>query len=124
MTTPRRSLLAATALATLLPLAARAQTPSPLAELIVEKKVFEFRDYRTRGGAALANGRVGPQTAGTLNAAGDNAVLISHFSPATAMPSAAMPPARRRATGTASSAPASRSTPIAFSSCRPTRWPT
>ncbi|MBO1080782.1 E22 family MetX-like putative esterase [Roseomonas haemaphysalidis] len=79
MTTPRRSLLAATALATLLPLAARAQTPSPLAELIVEKKVFEFRDYRTRGGAALANGRVGYQTAGTLNAAGDNAVLITHF---------------------------------------------
>lgn len=83
--TTRRHLLAATALATLLPALGRAQTapapaaPSGGAELVVEKKVFEFQNYRTRGGATLPAGRIGFQTAGTLNAAGDNAVLITHF---------------------------------------------
>jgi homoserine O-acetyltransferase len=83
--TTRRSLLAATALAPFLAGLAQAQpasVPAPeprAAELIVEKKVFEFQNYRTRGGATLASGRVGYQTAGTLNAAGDNAVLIEHF---------------------------------------------
>jgi homoserine O-acetyltransferase len=47
--------------------------------LLVEKKVFDFANYRTRGGATLASGRVGYQTAGALNAAGDNAVLVTHF---------------------------------------------
>jgi homoserine O-acetyltransferase len=56
-----------------------APAPEPRASLLVEKKVFEFQNYRTRGGATLATGRVGYQTAGTLNAAGDNAVLITHF---------------------------------------------
>jgi homoserine O-acetyltransferase len=95
--TTRRSLLAASALACFLPYAASGQTrvppppsrpatppaapaPEPTGEsLLVEKKVFEFQNYRTRGGATLATGRVGYQTAGTLNAAGDNAVLITHF---------------------------------------------
>ncbi|MBO1074834.1 E22 family MetX-like putative esterase [Roseomonas marmotae] len=85
--TTRRSFLAATALTSLLAPWARAQSPRPGAspatpatpELIVEKKIFEFQNYRTRGGAALPTGRVGYQTAGTLNAAGDNAVLITHF---------------------------------------------
>ncbi|MFC7552579.1 hypothetical protein ACFQU7_10430 [Pseudoroseomonas wenyumeiae] len=80
----RRILLAATALSSLLPRHAPAQTataPTAAAapELLVEKKVFEFVNYRTRGGANLATGRIGYQTAGTLNAAGDNAVLIEHF---------------------------------------------
>jgi homoserine O-acetyltransferase len=83
--TTRRILLAATALGGLLPRRAPAQpagaasSPAPAAELLVEKQVFEFSNYRTRGGATLASGRVGYQTAGTLNAAGDNAVLIEHF---------------------------------------------
>ncbi|MBC9176283.1 E22 family MetX-like putative esterase [Pseudoroseomonas ludipueritiae] len=90
--TTRRGLLAATALSSLLPRQGRAQgqaqgqaqnaAPTPAApapELLVEKKVFEFANYRTRGGANLAAGRIGYQTAGTLNAAGDNAVLIEHF---------------------------------------------
>lgn len=94
--TTRRSLLAATALACFLPHVATAQSrvppppsprpatppaaPAPAGDSpLVEKKVFEFQNYRTRGGANLATGRVGYQTAGTLNAAGDNAVLITHF---------------------------------------------
>lgn len=83
--TTRRTLLAATALAGLLPRRAPAQqagTPpasNTAAELLVEKQVFEFTNYRTRGGATLASGRIGYQTAGTLNPAGDNAVLIEHF---------------------------------------------
>jgi homoserine O-acetyltransferase len=81
--TTRRSLLAATALAaSLAPRRAPAQTAAPgnaAPELLVEKKVFDFANYRTRGGATLASGRVGYQTAGALNAAGDNAVLVTHF---------------------------------------------
>jgi len=52
---------------------------APTAPLIVEKKVFEAGEYRTRGGGTVPNARIGYQTAGTLNAAGDNAVLITHF---------------------------------------------
>ncbi|EHM02289.1 putative homoserine O-acetyltransferase [Acetobacteraceae bacterium AT-5844] len=90
--TTRRSLLAASALAALLPHAVRAQPrpaqsqprpapaqPAPAPELLVEKQIFEYRGYRTRGGATLPNLRIGYQTAGKLNAAGDNAVLITHF---------------------------------------------
>jgi homoserine O-acetyltransferase len=79
--TTRRALLAMTTSALLLPRFVAAQpadTPAP-ADLLVVKKVFEFQNYRTRGGATLAAGRIGYQTAGTLNAAGDNAVLIEHF---------------------------------------------
>lgn len=90
--TTRRSLLAASALAALLPHIVRAQPrpaqsqprpapaqPAPAPELLVEKQIFEYRGYRTRGGATLPNLRIGYQTAGKLNAAGDNAVLITHF---------------------------------------------
>ena len=45
----------------------------------VEKRVFEAGAYQTRGGGTIANARVGYQTMGRLNAAGDNAVLIVHF---------------------------------------------
>ncbi|WP_245214288.1 E22 family MetX-like putative esterase [Pararoseomonas indoligenes] len=57
-----------------------ARPAAPAAEpLIVRKQVFEAGEYRTRGGGTVPNARIGYQTAGTLNAAGDNAVLITHF---------------------------------------------
>ncbi|MBI0536828.1 homoserine O-acetyltransferase [Roseomonas sp. KE2513] len=81
----RRALLAAPLLAA--PLAApalfaprHAQAQQAAAQpLIVRKQVFEAGEYRTRGGGVVPNARIGYQTAGTLNAAGDNAVLITHF---------------------------------------------
>jgi homoserine O-acetyltransferase len=63
----------ATALACALSLPAAAQ------DLIVEKKVFTIERYTARNGGVVPNMRIGYQTAGTLNAAGDNAVLIAHF---------------------------------------------
>lgn len=85
----RRALLASSVLAAslatpalLAPRAAQAQgaAPSPAAEpLIVRKQVFEAGEYRTRGGGTVPNARIGYQTAGQLNPAGDNAVLITHF---------------------------------------------
>lgn len=71
----RRSFLA---LAAVLPLAlpAAAQTQG---ELIVAKQGFEIARFTTRAGETVPNLRIGYQTAGTLNAAGDNAVLIAHF---------------------------------------------
>ncbi|TCZ61351.1 E22 family MetX-like putative esterase [Roseicella aquatilis] len=68
--TTRRGLLTAAALL--------AASPA-MAQEVVEKKVFEAGDFRTRGGASIPNTRIGYQTMGTLNAAGDNAVLICHF---------------------------------------------
>lgn len=50
-----------------------------MAQEQVEKRVFEAGAYQTRGGGAIANARIGYQTIGKLNAAGDNAVLIAHF---------------------------------------------
>lgn len=71
----RRSFLAlAAALPLALPAIAQAQ-----GELIVTKQSFEIPRYTTRGGETIPNLRIGYQTAGTLNAAGDNAVLIAHF---------------------------------------------
>ncbi len=60
------------------PAATPAATPAPATE-IVEKKVFETTGYVTRGGATIPTIRIGYQTAGTLNAAGDNAVIVTHF---------------------------------------------
>ncbi|KAA2214710.1 E22 family MetX-like putative esterase [Teichococcus oryzae] len=51
---------------------------SPAAPLVVRQD-FSFTDYSTRGGARVPVVRIGYQTAGRLNAAGDNAVLITHF---------------------------------------------
>jgi homoserine O-acetyltransferase len=45
----------------------------------VQKKVFALPAYTTVGGKPLTNVRVGYETYGTLNAAGDNAVFIPHF---------------------------------------------
>ena len=50
-----------------------------MAQEQVEKRVFEGGAYQTRGGGTIANARIGYQTMGRLNAAGDNAVLIAHF---------------------------------------------
>ncbi|MFH5924856.1 E22 family MetX-like putative esterase [Roseomonas xinghualingensis] len=59
---------------------AQATAPSPAAPpLIVGKQIFEAGSYRTRGGGIVPNVRIGYQTAGRLSAAGDNAVLITHF---------------------------------------------
>ena len=45
----------------------------------VEKKVFTLPTYTSVGGKAIRNVRVGYETYGTLNAAGDNAIFIPHF---------------------------------------------
>jgi homoserine O-acetyltransferase/O-succinyltransferase len=45
----------------------------------VEKKVFTLATYTTVGGRTIKNVRVGYETYGTLNAAGDNAIFIPHF---------------------------------------------
>ena len=79
----RRDLLAsgmATIPLSLLPGAVLAQGTAPVpADTIVEKKVFELPSYTTRGGATIANVRVGYQTMGRLNAEGTNAILVCHF---------------------------------------------
>jgi homoserine O-acetyltransferase len=53
--------------------------PTPPPPATVQKRVFEAGRYQTRGGATIPDVRIGYQTMGTLNAAGDNAVLIAHF---------------------------------------------
>jgi homoserine O-acetyltransferase len=45
----------------------------------VEKKVFTLPSYTTVGGKTVKNVRVGYETYGTLNAAGDNAIFVPHF---------------------------------------------
>jgi len=45
----------------------------------VEKKVFNLASYATTGGKTIKEVKVGYETYGTLNAAGDNAVFIAHF---------------------------------------------
>lgn len=45
----------------------------------VEKKVFTLATYATVGGKTLKNVRVGYETYGKLNAAGDNAIFVPHF---------------------------------------------
>jgi homoserine acetyltransferase len=65
------------------------------ADLIVEKKTFELPSYDTVGGGTIKNVKIGWQAAGTLNADKSNAILITHFSPAPATPSANTPRRRR-----------------------------
>ena len=45
----------------------------------VEKKTFTLTSYTTIAGKTIKNVRVGYETYGTLNAAGDNAIFIPHF---------------------------------------------
>jgi homoserine O-acetyltransferase len=49
------------------------------AQLLTEKKFFTLPQYTTVGGKPIKNVRVGYETYGKLNAAGDNAVFIPHF---------------------------------------------
>ena len=46
---------------------------------MVEKKAFALASYTTVAGKTIKNVRVGYETYGTLNAAGDNAIFIPHF---------------------------------------------
>jgi homoserine O-acetyltransferase/O-succinyltransferase len=50
-----------------------------LAQLLTEKKFFTLPQYTTAGGKTIKNVRVGYETYGKLNAAGDNAVFVAHF---------------------------------------------
>ena len=45
----------------------------------VEKKVFSMPSYTSVGGKPIINVRVGYETYGKLNAAGDNAIFIPHY---------------------------------------------
>lgn len=65
--------LAATAIAALL------VCSSAFAQLLTEKKFFTLPQYTTAGGKTIKSVRVGYETYGKLNAAGDNAVFIAHF---------------------------------------------
>src|SRR5262245_13854013 len=49
------------------------------AQLLTEKKFFTLPQYTTAGGKTIKNVRVGYETYGKLNAAGDNAIFIAHF---------------------------------------------
>ena len=49
----------------------------------VEKKTFTLPSYTTVGGKTIKNVKVGYETYGKLNAAGDNAVFVPHFFSAT-----------------------------------------
>src|SRR5215472_5652911 len=54
-------------------------TPVPAYDGTVEKKTFTLPSYTTVAGKAIKTVRVGYETYGTLNAAGDNAIFIPHF---------------------------------------------
>jgi homoserine O-acetyltransferase len=47
--------------------------------MIVEKKTFQLPRYRTRGGALLAQVRVGWESYGTLDRERSNAILVTHY---------------------------------------------
>jgi homoserine O-acetyltransferase/O-succinyltransferase len=49
------------------------------AQLLTEKKFFTLPQYTTAAGKPIKNVRVGYETYGKLNAAGDNAVFVAHF---------------------------------------------
>jgi homoserine O-acetyltransferase len=52
---------------------------SALAQLMTEKKFYTLPQYTTVGGKTIKSVRVGYETYGKLNAAGDNAVFVPHF---------------------------------------------
>ena len=60
-------------------LAALAFSTIASAQLLTEKKFFTLPQYTTQGGKQIKSVRVGYETYGKLNAAGDNAVFIAHF---------------------------------------------
>jgi homoserine O-acetyltransferase len=49
------------------------------AQLLTEKKFFALPQYTTVGGKTIKQVRVGYETYGKLNAAGDNAIFVPHF---------------------------------------------
>src|SRR5436309_15974271 len=49
------------------------------AQLLTEKQFFTLPQYTTVGGKPIKNVRVGHETYGKLNAAGDNAIFVPHF---------------------------------------------
>jgi len=53
--------------------------PAAAYDGIVEKRVFELPSYTTVGQKTIAPIRIGWESYGTLNAAKDNAILITHF---------------------------------------------
>ena len=71
----RRTLVAALAAI----LAASAFPAAAERELVVEKRAFEIPRFTTEAGQTIPRLRIGYQTAGQLNEARDNAVLIAHF---------------------------------------------
>jgi homoserine O-acetyltransferase len=52
---------------------------SVFAQLLTEKKFFTLPQYTTAGGKTIKNVRVGYETYGKLNAAGNNAIFVPHF---------------------------------------------
>jgi homoserine O-acetyltransferase len=60
-------------------LAALLVCSNALAQLLTEKKFFSMPQYTTSAGKTIKNVRVGYETYGKLNAAGDNAVFVAHF---------------------------------------------
>jgi homoserine O-acetyltransferase/O-succinyltransferase len=56
-----------------------AQTAPASPALLTTKQIFELPIYTTVAGAQIKQVRVGYESHGTLNAAGDNAIFISHF---------------------------------------------
>ncbi|MEO1199027.1 MAG: homoserine O-acetyltransferase [Pseudomonadota bacterium] len=50
-----------------------------MADMIVEKQVFEMGAYTTVGGETIADVKVGWEAYGELNEARDNVILITHF---------------------------------------------
>lgn len=60
-------------------LAALLVCSSALAQLLTEKKFFTLPQYTTAAGKTIKAVRVGYETYGQLNAAGDNAVFVAHF---------------------------------------------
>ena len=60
-------------------LAALLLAGSAWGQLLTEKKFFMLPQYTTAGGKTIKQVRVGYETYGKLNAAGDNAVFVAHF---------------------------------------------
>jgi homoserine O-acetyltransferase/O-succinyltransferase len=79
LTTIRAQLFAITAAVALSANLSFAQTGAANAPLLTEKRVFQLGNYSTFGGAAIKQVKVGYETYGKLNAAGDNAIFIAHF---------------------------------------------
>jgi homoserine O-acetyltransferase len=56
------------------------QPPQGIATtMLVEKKTFSIPRFTTQGGRLIKDVRVGYETYGRLNAAGDNAILVCHY---------------------------------------------